>query len=219
MTQARAIEEIQLATEPDAIVVTGAGIVQGAVRQNWVSRVPRSHISSGGFSTMGFTVPAAIGVKLAQPERQVLGIAGDGDFLQTMQEIAAAVMADTPIVIVILDNQGWISIKFGQINTFGRPAMVDFVRPDGSLYRIDYRAIGKAFGISAQHVTQPADVAPAVRTALASGGPALVAIDVARDFPDAALERTGWWDIPVPERHAERRAANLAARAEEQHLG
>lgn len=219
MTQFRAVTEIQRAVDEDAIVVTGAGIVQGAVRQNWISRLPRTHITSGGFSTMGFTVPAAIGAALAQPGRQVIGIAGDGDFLQTMQELAAAVMADVPIVIVILDNQGWISIKFGQTNTFGRATMVDFLRPDGSLYRIDYQAIGAAFGIPAAHVTQPSDVAPAIRVALASGGPALVAIDVARDFPDAALERTGWWDVPVPERHAERRAANQAARAEEQHLG
>jgi acetolactate synthase-1/2/3 large subunit len=168
---------------------------------------------------MGFTIPAAIGAKLACPDRQVIGIAGDGDFLQTMQELAAAVMANTAVVIVILDNQGWISIKFGQTNTFGRATMVDFLKPDGSLYRIDYRAIGSAFGIPSQHVSRPDEIGPAIKAALAADGPALIAIEVARDFPDAALERTGWWDIPVPERHSERRKANLNARAEEQHLG
>src|SRR5206468_8188087 len=57
MTQARAIREVQRATEPEAIVVTGAGLPQGIVKQRWVTRAPRTHITSGGFSSMGFTLP------------------------------------------------------------------------------------------------------------------------------------------------------------------
>ena len=67
MTQARAIHEIQAATRPDAIVVTGAGLPQAIVKQNWVTREPRTHITSGGFSTMGFTLPAAIGAQARPP--------------------------------------------------------------------------------------------------------------------------------------------------------
>ena len=83
MTQARAIFEIQQATRPDAIVVTGAGLPQSIVKQNWVTRAPRTHITSGGFSTMGFTVPAAIGAARGQPGRLGGGSAGEGYFLQT----------------------------------------------------------------------------------------------------------------------------------------
>ncbi|MDP9270368.1 MAG: thiamine pyrophosphate-binding protein, partial [Chloroflexota bacterium] len=57
MTMARAIREVQAATRPDAIVVTGAGLPQGMVKQRWVTRFPRTHITSGGFSTMGFSLP------------------------------------------------------------------------------------------------------------------------------------------------------------------
>ena len=216
MTQARALLEVQAATAPDAIVVTGAGLPQSIVRQDWVTRRPRTHLTSGGFSTMGFTLPAAIGARLARPDRQVLGIAGDGDFLQTMQELATAAMLDLPIVFVVLNNSGWISIKGGQANFFGRTAAVDFLHRDGSVYSPDYRAIGAAFGLHAEHVDRPDAIRPAVERALATGGPALVAIDVARDFPDAGLDKTGWWDAPVPESYTDQHAAQLAGRREEQ---
>ena len=217
MTQSRAIFEIQRAVQPDAIVVTGAGLPQAIVRQNWVVRQPRTHLTSGGFSTMGFTVPAAIGASLAAPGRQVIAISGDGDFLQTMQELATAAMLNAPVCFVVLNNSGWLSIKGGQIAHFGRSAVTDFLRRDGSVYSPDYRAIGAAFGLAAQHVTRPSDVHDAIGRALGEGGPSLVAIDVARDFPDAGLDKTGWWDAPVPDIHPEQHESQRVGRAEEQH--
>ena len=216
MTQARAIFEIQQATGPDAIVVTGAGLPQSIVKQNWVTRLPRTHITSGGFSTMGFTVPGSIGAALGQPGRQVIGIAGDGDFLQTVQELAAAELLGIPVVFVVLNNSGWMSIKGGQRAFFGRTAKTDFLRPDGSLYSPDYRAVGEAFGLHAEQVDHPDAVRPAVERALAHGGPALVAVNVGREA-EHALDKTGWWDAPVPEFHPEQYASQLAGRAEEQH--
>jgi acetolactate synthase-1/2/3 large subunit len=216
MTMARAMREVQAATRPDAIVVTGAGLPQGLVKQRWVTRLPRTHITSGGFSTMGFTIPAAIGCQLAAPDRQVVAVCGDGDFLQTMQELAAAAMLDVPICVVIFDNSGWISIKGGQQTFFGRTAATDFLRK-GQVYEPDYRAIGRAFGIHAEHATRPAEVRPAVERALASGGPALVHVRVDRDLAVAGPEKTGWWDAPSPEYHPEQRARYLAGLAEEQH--
>ncbi|MEP6681419.1 MAG: thiamine pyrophosphate-binding protein [Chloroflexota bacterium] len=217
MTMARAVREIQAASRPDAIVVTGAGLPQGMVKQRWVTRQPRTHITSGGFSTMGFTLPAAIGAQLAEPDGQVLAICGDGDFLQTMQELATAAMLDSPVCTVILNNSGWISIKGGQDAFFGRTAITDFLRSDGSLYSPDYVAIGRAFGIESVGIDDPADVKPAVERALASRGPALVVINVERDLATAGPDKTGWWDVPVPESHAEQRARQDEGRAEEQH--
>jgi acetolactate synthase I/II/III large subunit len=198
MTMARAVREIQAATRPDAIVVTGAGLPQGMVKQRWVTREPRTHLTSGGFSTMGFTLPAAIGAQLAQPDRQVLAVCGDGDFLQTMQELAATAMLGTPVCTVVLDNSGWISIKGGQQAHFGRTTITDFLRA-GKPYSPDYAAIGRAFGVHTEAAHEPAAVRPAVERALASGGPSLVHITVARDLAVAGPDKTGWWDVPVPE--------------------
>ena len=217
MTMARAVREVQRATREDAVVVTGAGLPQGLVKQRWVTRRPRTHLTSGGFSTMGFTLPAAIGAQLALPDREVLAICGDGDFLQTMQELQAAVLAGVPVCTIVLDNSGWISIKGGQETFFGRSAWTDFVTPDGSVYSPDFRAIGAAFGIHSELAERPEEVESAVRRALASGGPSLVHLKVDRDLAVAGPDKTGWWDAPSPEHHAEQRARWEAGVAEEQH--
>jgi acetolactate synthase I/II/III large subunit len=217
MTMARAVREVQAATRDDAIVVTGAGLPQGMVKQRWVTRQPRTHLTSGGFSTMGFELPAAIGAQLAHPDRQVLSVSGDGSFLQTMQELQSAVLAGTPICAVILDNSGWISIKGGQETFFGRAAWTDFLTPDGSVYSPDFAAIGAAFGLHAESIEDPAEVAPAVGRALGSGGPSLVHIKVDRDLAMAGPDKTGWWDAPSPEYHPDQRARWAEGVAEEQH--
>jgi acetolactate synthase I/II/III large subunit len=215
MTMARAVREVQAATRPDAVVVTGAGLPQGMVKQRWVTRQPRTHITSGGFSTMGFTLPAAIGAQLARPEAQVLAVCGDGDFLQTMQELAAAAILGSPVCTVVLDNSGWISIKGGQQHHFGRTAVTDFLR-DGEPYSPDYAAIGRAFGVHTEFAHEPAEVRPAVERALASGGPSLVHVPVERDLAVAGPDKTGWWDVPVPEGRPAYEE-QLRGRAEEQH--
>lgn len=217
MTMARAVREIQRATADDAIVVTGAGLPQGMVKQRWLTRFPRTHLTSGGFSTMGFTLPAAIGAQLAHPDREVLAICGDGDFLQSMQELQTAVLAGTPVCVIVLDNSGWISIKGGQETFFGRHAWTDFLTPDGSIYSPDFAAIGRAFGIHADHIVDPAEVEGAVRRALASGGPSLVHMVVDRELAVAGPDKTGWWDAPSPAYERERHARWQAGVAEEQH--
>jgi acetolactate synthase-1/2/3 large subunit len=216
MTMARAVREVQAATRPDAIVVTGAGLPQGMVKQRWVTRVPRTHITSGGFSTMGFTLPAAIGAQLAAPDQQVVAICGDGDFLQTMQELATLAMLDVPVCVVVLDNSGWMSIKGGQQAFFGRSAITDFLRRDGTVYSPDFAAIGRAFGLPAEHVQEPDEVRSAVARGLASGGPSFVSVTVNRELDLAGPDKTGWWDVPISEAHPEQRAAQAEGRAEEQ---
>ena len=216
ITQSRAVRELRAALDRSAIVVTGAGLVQGVVRQDFPVYEPRTHLTSGGFSTMGFTVPAAIGAKLAAPERQVAGIAGDGDFLQTMQEMAVAAMLDLPVLFVVLNNAGWMSIKGGQLSNFGRVFATEFQRRDGSTYTPDFAACARSFGLHSERVDRPDEVATAVKRALATNGPALVEVTVAREFPDAGATKTGWWDVPVPTYHREQRRRYEAERAEEQ---
>ena len=198
MTMARAVREVQAATRDDAIVVTGAGLPQGMVKQRWVTRQPRTHLTSGGFSSMGFTLPAAIGAQLAKPDTQVVAVCGDGDFLQTMQELATAAMLGVPVCTVVLDNSGWISIKGGQQVHFGRTAATDFLR-GGAPYSPDFATIGRAFGVHTELAAAAADVRPAVERALASDGPSLVHVRVDRELEVAGPDKTGWWDVPVPE--------------------
>ena len=167
---------------------------------------------------MGFTLPAAIGAQLAQPDREVLAICGDGDFLQTMQELQAAVLAGTPVCAIVLDNSGWISIKGGQETFFGRSACDRLSsRRTARSTRPDFAAIGRAFGIHAEQRRRPGRGRSGGRRALASGRPvARPRSPVERDLAVAGPDKTGWWDVPVPEYHPEQRRAQLEGRMEEQ---
>ncbi len=214
VTQARVMKELRAALDRDAIVTSGAGIVQGVVRQAFPVYEPRTHITSGGFSTMGFTVPAALGAQLAYPDRQVVGCAGDGDFMQTMQEMAVAVMYNLPVLFMVLNNAGFISIKGGQMHNFGRTTVVDFQKKDGSLYSPNFCEAARAFGLHAQRITAPDEVQPAVKRVLATKGPALIEVIVNREL-DRGVTSTGWWDMPVPEYLKEKRAKYEVERNEE----
>ncbi len=165
---------------------------------------------------MGFTVPAALGAKLAHPDRQVVGIAGDGDFMQTMQELATAAIEDIPALFLVMNNCGWISIRNGQRAFMGREIAVTFDR-DGAPYTPNFAEIAKQFGLHGERVERPDEVEPAVRRALASGGPALVEAMIAREGPESGLIKTGWWDVPIPAYFEERRARYEEEIREEQH--
>jgi acetolactate synthase-1/2/3 large subunit len=216
ITQTRALFELRQVLDRRTIVTSGAGVVQASVRQDFPVYEPRTHLTSGGYSTMGFTVPAAIGAKLAQPDRTVVGIAGDGDFLQTMQELATAAMLNQPVLFVVLNNAGWISIKGGQLANFGQISMTDFKRPNGAVYSPAYAEIARNFGIHGEKVDDPAAIGPAVQRALATQGPALLEVTVARDYPEAGATKAGWWDAPIPTYLPEKRRAYDEGRAEEQ---
>jgi acetolactate synthase-1/2/3 large subunit len=212
MTQQRAAVELRKVLDRRTIITAGAGIPQMVAHQDFPVYEPRTHLSSGGFSTMGFTVPGAIGAQLAQPDRPVVAFAGDGDFLQTMQEIAVAAMLDLPVLFVVLNNCGWISIRNGQDGLFGRNTMTEFRKKDGSWYTPDFAKVAKNFGLHGERVEDPAQVGPAAKRALATRGPALLEIMVARTGPEASYTIPGWWDLPVPAYREEQRAAYEEAR-------
>ncbi|MDX3129722.1 thiamine pyrophosphate-dependent enzyme, partial [Streptomyces europaeiscabiei] len=116
----------------DAIIVAGSGNTQGAVKQTFPVYSPRTHLPSGGFSSMGWAIPAAVGAKLARPDSPVVCVLGDGDFLTTSQEIALSVTADAPVIFVVQNNAGYMSIRGGQRKQTSRHIGTEFSHPDGS---------------------------------------------------------------------------------------
>lgn len=216
-TITQVLREVRATIARDAYVVTSSGNTQAQMLQEFPFYVPGTCITTGGFSTMGWTLPAAIGVKLARPDRQVVGIVGDGDFMMTMQEMATAMQLGTAIVMVVVNNQGWLAIKDLQMDAYGqeRSVAVDFRTPDGKLYSPDIAGTAKAFGFHAQKVEKREGIAPALKKALACGKPALVEITVHRDYPYSGSPAVGWWDVPVPTYLKDRRAKYEKARSEE----
>lgn len=217
MTSQRPLRELREVLPRNGIVVVGSGNPQGTVKQSFEVYEPRTHMTSGSYSSMGWAIPAAIGAKLGAPERPVVCILGDGDFLMTMQEIAVCVTRDIPVIFLIQNNSGYMSIRGGQRKITDRHIATEFNTPDGEPYSPDFAAVGAAFGIKTWRAETGEDVSKALREALDSGKPAIIEAITARDAAGPFVP--GWWDFPPPGYIQDQRQDDYAAeRSEEQHL-
>ena len=216
-TSQRPIGALRKVFPPETIFVVGSGNTQGAVKQTLPVFKPRTHITSGGFSSMGWAVPAAIGAKLAAPHQPVVCILGDGDFLMTSQEIAICVTNNIPVVFIVQNNSGYMSIRGGQRKQTDRHIATEFNRPDGTPYSPDYKALGQAFGLKSWRVERPQDLEPILEQALAANAPVLIEVPTDRDAAGPWVP--GWWDFPIPTYISDERQAEYAQmRRSEQHL-
>jgi acetolactate synthase-1/2/3 large subunit len=217
VTISRLVAEVRGFLDRDAIVLTSSGNVQAQWFQEAMVFEPNTNLTTGGFSTMGWTVPAALGAKLAAPERQVVGLVGDGDFLMTVQELATAVQYDIPAVYVVANNAGWIAIRDLQAAVYGeeRAEGAEFLKEDRPISP-DLAAVARAFGCHAERISAPGEVGPALERAFAAGRPAVVEVTVEREYPLSGSPAVGWWDVPVPAYLREKRERYERERSEEQ---
>jgi acetolactate synthase-1/2/3 large subunit len=201
----------------DGYIVTSSGNTQAQVFQEYAFDLPGRHITTGGFSTMGFAFPAAIGIKLAHPDAAVAALVGDGDFLMAMQELCVLKQHGLNVTVVVLNNSGWLAIRdlqadvYGMDYTFGS----QFRTPDGKLYSPDFSQVAQAFGIHALRVEKPDELDIKLQEALAHPGPALLEVIVTSEYPASGGVATGWWDVPVPPYMTSKYADYISGRSEE----
>jgi acetolactate synthase-1/2/3 large subunit len=201
LSMSQAIATLREVLPREAIVIASAGHPQIQMFQEFPSYEPRTWLTPGGYSTMGFTVPAAIGAKLARPEVPVVGVAGDGDFLMSIQELALAVQENISVVYLVLNNIGWTSIRDFQRGMFGadRDFAVEFRDRGGDLVTPDFFQIAKGFGAQAIKVESLGELRPALQSAIEMEGPVVVEAMLARDPQNTEGINAGYWDLPVPE--------------------
>lgn len=217
-TSQRPLMALRKVLDRDGIVVVGSGNTQGAVKQSFPIYEPRTHLTSGSFSPMGWAVPAAMGAKLACQDKQVVAIVGDGDFMMSLPEMGCAAMNGINVVFLVLNNQGYMSIRGGQRKFMGRHVASEFNNHagNGEPYSADITATARAFGLQAWKVEKDEDLESSIKAALECGGPALVEVIVSRDA--AGPFATGWWDFPSPAYYEKEQAGYSEMRAKEQHL-
>ncbi|MBD3255298.1 MAG: thiamine pyrophosphate-binding protein [Candidatus Lokiarchaeota archaeon] len=207
------LKEIRKFFDRDAIIVTSSGNVQAQMLQELPFYEPKTCLTAGGFSTMGYSVPAAIGAKLGaidmgKPDRQVAALVGDGDLMMTISELSVAVQLGlSNLFFVLINNHGWIAIKDLQQAAFGedRGHGTAFEDSKGNTYSPDFAKIGKAFGCYAESVSKKEEIIPALERAANSGKPALINIEAQREYPHTGSPAVGWWDVPIPEYLKEKR--------------
>src|SRR5438067_13623606 len=106
-TMLRTVRELRKVLPRNGIVTVGSGHPQSTTKQAFPVYEPRTHITSGSFSSMGFALPAAIGAKLVKPRSPVECIIGDGDFMMRVQELAVSVMYNILFVFLVLNILGY----------------------------------------------------------------------------------------------------------------
>ena len=153
----------------DAILCNGAGNYAAWIHRFYRFRRLATHMAPTSCS-MGYGVQAAVAMKRIFPDRTVIAINGDGDFLMNGQEFATAVQYDLPILVILLDNGMYGTIRMHQEREYpGRVSATLLKNPD-------FAAYAKAFGGHGERVERTEDFAPALERALATDGPALVEV-------------------------------------------
>lgn len=136
---------------------------------------PRTFITSGYQGTLGSGFPTALGAKVANPDRPVVAITGDGGFMFAVQELATAVQFKIGVVVLVFNNNAYGNVRRDQLEGFdGRVVASDLVNPN-------FIKLAESFGVGAARVTSPDAFRPALERALADGGPYLIDIEVPTD--------------------------------------
>ncbi|MCI8822744.1 MAG: biosynthetic-type acetolactate synthase large subunit [Lachnospiraceae bacterium] len=170
------VEEIYKATRGDAVICTEVGQHQMWAAQYYRYSRPRTFLSSGGLGTMGYGLGAALGAKVAMPEKRVINIAGDGCFRMNMNELATASRYNIPVIEVVVNNHVLGMVRQWQ-NLFYEGRYSATILDD----RVDFVKVAEALGCKGIRVTKKEEFAPALQEAFACGGPVLLDCQVDSD--------------------------------------
>ncbi len=189
----------------DATMICAAGSMPGDLHKLWRTRDPRGYHVEYGYSCMGYEIPAGLGVKLAEPERGVVVMIGDGSYLMLNSEIVTAVAEGLDLTIVLVDNHGYQSIHGLQRST-GTPHFGLELRSrnaqnllDGPYIPVDYRAHAAAMGAHAVYTNTEDDFRQALTEAKTRKGVNVVVVEVNPEKRVGGYAFGGWWDVPVAE--------------------
>ena len=174
----------------DALITTDVGWNKNGVGQQFPVLTPGTIFTPGGYATMGFGAPAALGAKLACPERVVVALVGDGGFGQNPAFLATAVESDIPVVWVVMNNYAFGTIAGLEMAHYGTAFGCVF-RKDGEPYSPDFAAVARAYGAQGEQIRAAEDFKPALERAVRSGKPFV--IDVA--MMNEPVPTGGHWNI------------------------
>ncbi|MTI38713.1 biosynthetic-type acetolactate synthase large subunit [Fulvivirga lutimaris] len=175
LTMGEVIRRANEHTNGDAVVVTDVGQHQMVACRYAKFNKSKSNITSGGLGTMGFCLPAALGAKLAAPEREVIAVIGDGGFQMTIQELGTIFQTRAAVKIIILNNEFLGMVRQWQQLFFDkRYSSTELVNPD-------FVAIAKGFGIEASSVSERDGLDNAMKQMFDHDGPYLLEVMVEKE--------------------------------------
>jgi 3D-(3,5/4)-trihydroxycyclohexane-1,2-dione acylhydrolase (decyclizing) len=197
-TDMQVIGAVQRQSRDNTVVMCAAGTMPGELHQLWKAGRAMSYHMEYGFSCMGYEIAGGLGIKMAEPDRDVIVMVGDGSYMMANSELATAVMLGQKITVVLTDNRGFGCINRLQMATGGAEFnnLLDHsahVNPS----QIDFAAHARAMGADTRKVTSIKELEAALAETRASPRTSVIVIDT---DPYPTPDTGGWWwDVAVPE--------------------
>jgi 3D-(3,5/4)-trihydroxycyclohexane-1,2-dione acylhydrolase (decyclizing) len=186
------------------VVIQAAGSMPGDLQMLWRARDPKQYHVEYGYSCMGYEIAGGLGVKLADPDREVFVLVGDGSYLMMAQEIVTAVAERIKLTIILVDNRGFASIgslseslgsqRFGTSYRYRNP---DTGLLDGGVLPVDLAANAASLGAGVLRAQTITEFGKALEQAKASDRTTVVYVETDPLAPVPSSE--SWWDVPVSE--------------------
>lgn len=192
MMPERILADARAALPEDAIITTDVGWNKNGVGQQFDILTPGSLLTPGGFATMGFGPPGAIGAKLAAPDRVVISLVGDGGFGQNPSMLTTAVELDLGIIWLIMNNNAFGTIAGLQKAHYGLTYGTTFPgSPDAPTNGRGYAEIARAYGAEGVRISSADELLPALQAAIAGDKPTVLDVPMINN----PTPTTGHWNI------------------------
>lgn len=196
-TDMQVIGAVQRQSRDNTVVMCAAGTMPGELHQLWKAKLPLSYHMEYGFSCMGYEVAGGLGIKLAEPDRDVIVMVGDGSYMMMNSELATSVAMGVKITLVITDNRGYGCINRLQMGTGGAEFNNLYAHTNVNPIAIDFAAHAASMGASARKVSSIAELEEALAAAREATVTTVIVIDTdPYPTPDAGGY---FWDVAVPE--------------------
>lgn len=197
-SDAQVIGAVQRTASPTDVVVCAAGGLPGELHKHWKASTALGYHMEYGYSCMGYEIAGGVGVKMADPSREVIVMVGDGSYLMMNSELATSVMLGQKLTVVLLDNRGYGCINRLQRATGGE-SFNNLLQHTNhvTLPDIDFAAHAASLGAEAVKVKGIGELEDALRKARGAQRSTVIVIDT---DPLASTDAGGhWWDVAVPE--------------------
>jgi len=208
-TYAQVVGAIDRAAGPNDVVVSAAGGFPGEVNNGWRAKALNSFDCEYGFSCMGYEISGGWGAAMAQPDKIITVLVGDGSYMMMNSDLYSSVLAGNKMIVIVCDNGGFAVINRLQVNQGGKP--FNNLLADANIVeevRVDFESHARAMGCQAETVSSIAELEAAYERAKAADQTYVIALQTQSD---AWTEGGAWWEVGVPE--VSERPAVLAARS------
>ncbi len=197
-TDMQVVGAVQRASNDNTVAMCAAGTMPGELHKLWKAPRPGAYHMEYGFSCMGYEIAGAMGIKMAEPERDVICFTGDGTYMMANSEMATAAMMGISFTVVVTDNRGFGCINRLQMGTGGAEFnnLLDHAMHEQPS-AIDFAAHAGSMGATSVKVSNIAELEQALAKRHDVKGPYVVVIDT-DPYPSTEYGGT-WWEVAVPE--------------------